>query len=203
VSKIDVEEFVEVFGKFLDGLKEKYSLANDEVKPPSNDEVKPPSSDEVKPPSRVTLKLVLPGATMGGLHFNKQEVHAVFEMQDDGWWQSKDILFMSARNIVDDNCQDLLTSYLNSYDFANSIRQQLPEEIFGEVMTPDKIEVSLPRENQGAKKYHGVDCWYWLANVYSSSAARFCAVSANGGASHSYASTVGGCSPAFRVTGTM
>jgi hypothetical protein len=148
---------------------------------------------------RIEITLTLPEADIGGLHFNKQEVHAVFEKQENDWWQSKGILFQSARNVEDDNSRDILTEYLNSYDFTNSIRQQLPEEIFGEVMTPDKIEVSLPRENQGIKQYHGVDDWYWLANASSSSAAYFCIVTNYGYATITVASTVLGCSPAFRV----
>jgi hypothetical protein len=90
-----------------------------------------------------------------------------------------------------------LTEYLNSYDFKNSIRQQLPEEIFGEVMTPDKIEVSLPKENKGVKQYHGVDCWYWLAGP--SFADDFCMVNNYDISGILGASAVGGCSPAFRV----
>jgi hypothetical protein len=147
----------------------------------------------------IEIDTTLPEADIDGLHFNEQKVRAVFEYQDDGWWQSRGILFLSARNVTDDNSQDILMEYLNSYDFKNSIRQQLPEEIFGEVMTPDKIEVSLPKENKGIKKYHGVDCWHWLAGSYSDSAADFCLVNCYGLATNGYASTVLGCSPAFRV----
>jgi hypothetical protein len=147
----------------------------------------------------VEIDLILPEADIDGLHFNEQKVSALFERQDDDWFYSKDILFLSARNVEDDNSRDLLTEYLNTYEFAQCIWRQLPEEIFGQVITPDKIEVSLPKENQGTKQYHGVDCWYWLADRFSSSAVSFCIVSAGGTAHNNGASAVGGCSPAFRV----
>jgi hypothetical protein len=75
----------------------------------------------------------------------------------------------------------------------------LPEEIFDEVMSPDRLEVSLPKKNEGIKKYNGVACWYWLAEPFLDSAAYFCNISYNGVAANYTASTVGGCAPAFRV----
>jgi hypothetical protein len=148
----------------------------------------------------IKMELVFPEADINGLHFNATGVSAVFEKQDDGWYHSRDILFLSARNVEDDNSYDTLTKYLNCYDFKTSIRQQLPEEIFGEVMTPDKIEVSLPTENEGIKKYNGVSCWYWLYPRSSKFAAAFCNVLNSGTAYANSATGVGGCAPAFRVT---
>jgi hypothetical protein len=139
------------------------------------------------------IKLTLPEAVIDGLHFNKQEVSAVFEKQKDGWWQSEDILFMSARNVEDDNSQDILTEYLNDY----RIKQQIAESFN---VPPGAITVALPKEPQGIKKYHSVDCWYWLADSFSDSAACFCGVNYSGIAYNGGgASAVGGCSPAFRV----
>jgi hypothetical protein len=146
----------------------------------------------------IKMELIFPEADINGLLFNATEVNAVFEKQDDGWYHSRDILFMSARNVKDDNSYDTLTKYLNSYDFKNSIKQQLPEEIFGD-MTPDQIEVSLPKENEGIKKYNGVDWWYWLNDPSASSAAVFCFCNGSGHSSWYVASAVGGVAPAFRV----
>jgi hypothetical protein len=74
----------------------------------------------------------------------------------------------------------------------------LPEEIFGEVMTPEHIEVSLPKENKGIKKYNGVDHWYWLSSPSSYTAA-FCGIDSDGDGDQYKASAVGGVAPAFRV----
>jgi hypothetical protein len=152
---------------------------------------------EILPPGealgeRIEADLTLPIANIGGLRFNEQKVHAVFEKQDDGWWQSKDILFLSARNAEDDNSRDILTEYLND----DRIKQQIGD-LFS--LPPEGVAVTLPRETQGTKQYHGVDCWYWLAPARSSPAARFCYVNNTGNATHTHASAVGGCSPAFRV----
>jgi hypothetical protein len=138
------------------------------------------------------IELTLPEADIDGLYFNEQKVHAIFDKQDDGWWQARVILFESARNVGDDNRRDILTEYLNDY----RIREQLAKEFH---VPPEAITVALPRENQGIKQYHGVDCWYWLAGSYSSSAANFRLVGYAGYAGSYGASAVGGYAPAFRV----
>jgi hypothetical protein len=140
----------------------------------------------------VEINLTLPKADIGGLHFNKQKVHAVFEKQENDWWQSKDILFQSARNTEDDNSRDILTEYLND----DRIKKQIGD-LFN--LPSVAVAVTLPRENQGIKQYHGVDDWYWLAGSPSGSAAYFCYVHYDGAAAHNTASAVGGCAPAFRV----
>ncbi|MDR0558387.1 MAG: hypothetical protein LBG43_11100 [Treponema sp.] len=143
----------------------------------------------------VELDLTLPEADIGGLRFNKQKVHAVFHKKDDGWWHSRDILFLSARNVEDDNSRDILTEYLNSYEFRERIRLSLPGEVFGEVLNPDDIEVSLPKKAEEVKSYNGVNWWYWLADPPAGFAASFCYVFSGGYANGRYASTVGGCAP--------
>jgi hypothetical protein len=145
------------------------------------------------------LDLLLPEADINGLHFNETEVNAVFEKQADGWYHSRDILFISARNVKDDNSRDILTEYLESYDFKNCIRSQLPEEIFGEVLTSDNIEVALPKENEGAKKYNGVPWRYWLEPPYSGSTNFFTLVNSDGGPYYYSASRAYGVAPAFCV----
>jgi hypothetical protein len=155
--------------------------------------------DKDKDPEVLELDLTLPKADIDGLHFNETKVHAVFDKKDDGWYHSRDILFLSARNVKDDTSYDTLTKYLNSYDFRNSIRMQLPEKIFGEVLQTDSIEVSLPEENEGIKPYNGVDLWYWLLPRHSGSAAYFATVTGYGYANSGTASAVGGCAPVFRV----
>jgi hypothetical protein len=75
----------------------------------------------------------------------------------------------------------------------------MPAEIFGAV-TPNRIEAALPKEDEVAKQYHGVDWGYWLADPYPGSVAHFCANSAGGLAYANLACSVGGCAPVFRVT---
>jgi hypothetical protein len=145
--------------------------------------------------SIVEMDLVLPKNDIDGLHFNETKVHAVFEKQDDGWYHSRDILFLSARNIEDDNSQDILTEYLNCPG-DNGLKEQLAGHFN---VHPQDIEISLPKENEGVKQYNGVDWWYWLEGKYSGSAAHFCLVNSSGHTDNHYASAVGGCAPAFRV----
>jgi hypothetical protein len=147
----------------------------------------------------IKMDLVFPEADIDGLHFNATGVPAVFEKQKDGWYHSRDILFLSARNVKDNNSYDTLTRYLNCYDCRNSIWEQLPDETFKDVITPDQIEVSLPKENEGIKKYNGVAWWYWLSSPSASSAALFCDCSGLGNSYYHAASAVGGVAPAFRV----
>jgi hypothetical protein len=142
------------------------------------------------------MDLVLPEADIGGLRFNETEVHAVFEKQDDGWYYSRDILFLSARNAEDTNSRDILTEYLNDGGGDREIRAQIAD-MFG--VPPTGIKIALPQKPQGIKKYNGVDCWYWLSSAYAGSAAFFCTSHHRGGAYGANASGVGGCAPAFRI----
>jgi hypothetical protein len=143
----------------------------------------------------IEMDLVLPEADINGLRFNATGVSAVFEKQDDGWYHSRDILFLSARNVEDNNSRDILTEYLN-LPGDNGLREQLAYNLG---VRQHDIEVSLPKENEGIKKYNGVDCWYWLHPRSSSSAAAFCYVTNHGFATSFLATGVGGCAPAFRV----
>jgi hypothetical protein len=144
-------------------------------------------------PSVLEMDLILPEADVGGLHFNETRVHVVFKQQDDGWYQSRDILFLSARNVADDNSMDALTEYLND----GGIRMQVAARFN---VHPADIIVSLPEKGRGVKKYNGVDWWYWLADPCAGSAACFFNVGTNGGsATGTLAYAVGGCAPAFRV----
>jgi hypothetical protein len=61
------------------------------------------------------------------------------------------------------------------------------------------VEVFLPEENQGVKKYNGATCWYWLRPRYSGYAVVFRVAGINGHAGYNHASAVGGCAPAFRI----
>jgi hypothetical protein len=138
------------------------------------------------------IELTLPEAEIGDLYFNKQEISAVFQKQDDGWWQSGDILFMSARNVEDDNNRDILTEYLNNL----RIKEQIAEAL---KISPYIIAFALPKEPQGIKKYHGVNWWYWLAAPTPDSVVNFCCSHGNGYITYGLANSVGGCAPAFRV----
>jgi hypothetical protein len=147
-------------------------------------------------PPVLEMDLTLPEADIGGLHFNETRVHVVFEQQDDGWYYSRDILFLSARNVTDDNSRDILTEYLND----GGIRMQVAARFN---VHPADIIVSLPEKGRGAKRYNGVSHWYWLADPRADplvgSADYFCDVTSDGFASYYGASAVGGCAPAFRV----
>jgi hypothetical protein len=143
----------------------------------------------------IEMDLVLPEADINGLRFNATGVSTVFEKQDDGWYHSRDILFLSARNVEDNNSRDILTEYLN-LSGDNSLREQLAYNLG---VRQHDIEVSLPKENEGIKKYGGVAWWYWLYPRSSGSAAAFCNVNRYGHAYASLASGVGGCALIFRV----
>ena len=144
----------------------------------------------------IETDLTLPEADIGGLHFNEQKVHAVFEKQADGWYHSRDVLFISARNVKDENSRDVLTEYLNldEDEIEGSIREQIAKLTGGE-----NVEISLPKENEGVKQYNGVDCRYWLADRHPDSAGSFCGSGHAGVAHVCYASAVGGCAPMFRI----
>ncbi|MDR1325286.1 MAG: hypothetical protein LBK00_04535 [Treponema sp.] len=142
--------------------------------------------------SRLEIDLVLPLAAIDGLYFNEQNVHAVFEKYEDGWYYSEDILFLSARNVENDNSRDILTEYLNKSQIRERIATALD-------VPPEDIEIALPQETRGVKKYHGVNWWYWLAAPDSPFDTYFCNASNNGNVCQTAASSVGGCAPAFRV----
>jgi hypothetical protein len=143
----------------------------------------------------VELDLVLPEAEIDGLRFNEQKAHAVFEKKEDGWYYSRDILFLSARNIDDDNSRDILAEYLN-LSGDGGIKEQLADYFD---VHPQDIEISLPEKTMGAKKYNGVRWWYWLASPHSGHSHYFAIVYSDGSPSRSNASLVGGVAPAFRV----
>jgi hypothetical protein len=147
-------------------------------------------------PNIVEIDLLFPEDEIDGLFFNKQRVNALFEKGDGGWYYSRDILFLSARNVADDNSRDLLQRYLDDAGGDREIQEQIAD-VFG--VTPTRIEIALPRKSQGIKKYHGVGCWYWLRPCCSGSAVNFYGVGSAGCAHHYYASAVGGCAPAFRI----
>jgi hypothetical protein len=145
--------------------------------------------------SFIEMDLVLSEADIGGLHFNKTEVRAVFEKKEDGCYHSKDILFLSARNTEDDNSRDILTEYLN-LPGDNGLKEQIAGRFN---VHPQDIEISLPKENEGVKRYNGARQWYWIASLSSGSAAYFCSVSSGGNTYNNYASAVGGCAIVFSV----
>ncbi|MDR0377015.1 MAG: hypothetical protein LBH70_04390, partial [Spirochaetaceae bacterium] len=122
----------------------------------------------------------------------------------DGAYYSRDVLFLSARDTDERTGRDLLSEYLNKHEHSGSIKAQI-SSIKAQIALAMKegyvsrVEVFLPEENQGVKRYNGVTCWYWLRPRYADSAANFCNVGDTGNASHSVASSVGGCAPAFRI----
>jgi hypothetical protein len=119
----------------------------------------------------IEVNLTMPKLEGGGLQFNRTKISAVFDLKEDGWWHSRDILFMSARNVRDDKSRDILTEYLESVYF----RDCLAHAVFGVLRDRDAdfpflhvnelsaaLEVSLPIKSEGAKKYNGADSAYWL-----------------------------------------
>jgi hypothetical protein len=143
----------------------------------------------------ITLDIEWPEADIGGLHFNAQKTHGVFELKEDGNYYSRDILFHSARDTDEGTGRDLLSEYLTSQDVKDIFIEALTDALIGF----DDIRVFLPEENQGIKKYNGVDWWYWLRPRFSGSAAYCCYVHYDGGAGNNNAYAVGGCAPVFCV----
>jgi hypothetical protein len=148
----------------------------------------------------IETRLTLPEADIGGLHFNNQRVRAVFEKKADGWYYSRDILFISARNVKDDNSRDILTEYLESDAVKDCFITGLKSAGIGGYARGD-IEISLPVESKVKKRYNGASCWYWLKDKYPNSLISFCGVDDRGNASGYGAGGVGGCAPRFRVKG--
>jgi hypothetical protein len=140
------------------------------------------------------IELTLPEADIGGLHFNETKVHAVFELKENGNYYSRDILFHSARDTDGGIGRDLLSEYLDSEAVKEAFCSALHKRV-----DRVNIRVFIPEKPQGIKKYNGVTCWYWLRNRYFDSATLFCNVYTAGDVGRSYASVVGGCSPAFRI----
>jgi hypothetical protein len=143
--------------------------------------------------------LWLPEADIDGLHFNEIRVHAVFERQDDGWFHSRDILFLSARSTVDECSRDILAEYLNSYDFIHSIWEQTPDSLFGKDVTPDDFTVGLPKKSEGIKRYNGAVCGYWLGTPFSDIKKAFRVANSEGEGTYGDAHHILGVAPAFYV----
>jgi hypothetical protein len=146
----------------------------------------------------IELDIVLPEAEIDGLRFNRTEVHAVFDLKEDGWYYSRDILFMSARNVENNNRRDILTEYLNLDAVKSAFLYALRAEFNVNSEGPD-ITISLPAEYGGVKLYNGVRSWYWLENSSMFSSASFCTASYTNDIYNNDASTVDGCAPKFRV----
>jgi hypothetical protein len=157
-------------------------------------------------PEVLELDLELPDMDIDGLRFNRTLVrHAVFDLKEDGRYHSRDILFISARNTENDNSHDILSEYLESERFKLALAYAISQDrnVFTEnysntLVLANAIEVSLPEENQGVKKYNGVSCGYWL-RLRPSAASTFCYVYHNGHTNYSTAGSAGGCAPVFRV----
>jgi hypothetical protein len=157
---------------------------------------KPVENNAIK---TIELEICLPKANIEGLRFNKQTVKSVFELKE-GVYYSKDILFLSARNLENNTERDFLSDYLNNPDvkaaFINAIHRSDGNNLVDGVNLA-QIEIFLPKENQGLKQYNGVFWWYWCKPASSSSSL---AIVLNSGVVHvSFASSVGGCAPAFCV----
>jgi hypothetical protein len=77
----------------------------------------------VELPEQKTLELdiTLSATAIDGLRFNETRVSAVFDLKEDGWYHSQDILFVSARKVKDDSSRDILTEYLESAAFRERI----------------------------------------------------------------------------------
>jgi hypothetical protein len=169
-------------------------------------------SGNIKPLDAIKMDIILPPADIGGLRFNETKVSAVFGLKEDGWYHSRDILFMSARNVKGDSSRDILTEYLESEAFRERIASANYNAPFDCLSMYDNvnefvadIEVSLPEKYDGFKKYNGAEggTGYWLGPKRGERS--FSWVS-----NYSYivgegvctANTVGGVAPMFRVKET-
>jgi hypothetical protein len=188
-----VREFLKLLEKSLEELTKEISALNKSGESLIVTDVE----DGDGGPLVVEADLILPEARIRGLYFNEQWLHAVFEKQGDGWWQSRDVLFMSARNEVGGDRYDALTEYLND----DKLKQQLAD-LF--VLSPSDITVGLPQEYKGVKKYHGVACDYWLSERFpivhrGFKDDRFYVSERGGYVYDALSNKVFGCSPAFHV----
>jgi hypothetical protein len=134
----------------------------------------------------------LPKADIDGLHFNRQEVQAVFELKDDGFYHSRDVLFLSARNTAKDTSRDVLLEYLNSPAVIILFQTALRKKC--------EIVFALPSENEGVKRYNGAPCWYWLSGIRARYAGYYQVVDMNGNYNHGVANVVCGCAPMFTMS---
>jgi hypothetical protein len=153
-------------------------------------------------PEQKTLELdiTLPSADIDGLRFNETKVSAVFDLKEDGWWHSRDILFVSARNAEDDNSRDILTEYLESAEFRDAVAVSLIgryKPSIGNIYTANDIDVSMPVESETAKMYNGAFAQHWLKGPVSSSC--FYGVSNHGEKTYYGAGIIGGVAPMFRI----
>jgi hypothetical protein len=148
----------------------------------------------------IEMSLTWPEADIGGLHFNKQEVKGAFENGEDGWWSSRDVLFLSARNVEDDNSRDILTEYLESEAVKDYFISALSSAGIGGYARGD-LEISLPVKNDGRKRYNGVPCWYWQKGKSPNYSDSFRYVSHVCLAYNGGAASIGGCALHFRIKG--
>jgi hypothetical protein len=153
---------------------------------------------ETKPANKtIELEINLPAADIEGLQFNKQTVRGKFELKEDGNYYSKNILFLSARDLNNKTGHDLLSKYLNCSEVRGSFGNALIRAGYKFENDLDRVHIFLPEKNQGVKYYNGVSWLYWLRPAASSSS--FAYVYSYGFVSIYDASSVGGCAPAFRV----
>jgi len=143
----------------------------------------------------INICIDLPEDNIDGLYFNAQRVHAVFVLKEDGNYYSRDILFNSARDLDKETGRDLLSEYLKS----DAVKMAFIKALENIGMKFNHIDIFLPEENQGIKKYNGVDWWYWLRKRSSGSSSHFAGVNISGFSTSYNASAVGGVAPGFCV----
>jgi hypothetical protein len=143
----------------------------------------------------IGLCIEWPEADIEGLHFNEQKTRSIFDLKEDGSYYSRDILFLSARDMDDITGRDLLSEYLD----GEAVRDAFLTAIENYNAYTDTIRVFLPEKNQGVKKYNGITWGYWLHSRYSSSSTNFCLVHSYGAADANPAADVLGVAPAFCI----
>jgi hypothetical protein len=159
------------------------------------------SGGSVELPEQKTLGLdiTLPKADVGDLDFNETEVSAVFDLKEDGWWHSRDILFLSARNAIFNNNRDILTEYLVKYVLGAIIVPfvvKIPPPK-GPVYRLEDIEISLPEKNEGIKRYNGTIAPYWMR--YKICDRHFLGIDFAGSSVQFRADELSGVAPMFRI----
>jgi len=146
----------------------------------------------------IELEIEWPAAEISGLRFGKHTSRGVFELDDDGNYYSRDILFHSARDTDDGTGIDLLTMYLASEEVTKAFYKAATD---AGIKVPGELNVFLPeaKRGEGIKTYNGVRWWYWLKPRAAGSSTSFVNVNSVGYVSGHNASSVGGCAPAFCV----
>ena len=157
------------------------------------EQVQEPANERI--PDLLYLMVELPELEMGGLSFNNKTVRSIFELKD-GIYYCNNILFHSARNVINDNSSDILTLYLESNEVRTAFLKAYESQTIDTPRCSD-ISVFLPEVGLGKREYNGVKGSYWCKEKAGMSS--FFCVSINGTDTTCDAAIALGVLPAFCI----